>query len=233
MKMKISILWAMCALLPIFWVGATELERNQASQTNIEHNQSRSLSVSQDAQYWQLSQADWARYEQLMHSPLTYDMQEASPLEVLAQFARSDEERARLVERLVAFDKERTDGLLALDGAYRAAWARLYPNLKPIGPRLPERVALFVRAKCDTCVDVLKQWRSHGVAVDVYMLGGDDKALQAWASVAGVRHGDVEKQWITLNHDTRALWMTLAKGKPVPVAISEQGEGQWSVVALP
>ncbi|MFA0602991.1 TIGR03759 family integrating conjugative element protein, partial [Vibrio sp. 10N.222.49.E4] len=66
MKMKISILWAMCALLPIFWVGATELERNQVSQTNIEHNQSRSLSVSQDAQYWQLSQADWTRYEQLM-----------------------------------------------------------------------------------------------------------------------------------------------------------------------
>ncbi|MEZ9043448.1 TIGR03759 family integrating conjugative element protein, partial [Vibrio sp. 10N.247.311.47] len=150
-----------------------------------------------------------------------------------AQFARSDTERARLAERLVAFDKERTEGLLALDVAYRAAWARLYPNLKPIGPRLPERVALFVRAGCDTCVDALKQWRSHGVAVDVYMLGGNNTELQAWASVAGVRHSDVEKQWITLNHDTRALWITLAKGKPVPVAISEQGGGQWSVVALP
>ncbi|TKF99766.1 TIGR03759 family integrating conjugative element protein, partial [Vibrio sp. F13] len=66
-----------------------------------------------------------------------------------------------------------------------------------------------------------------------YMLGGNNTELQAWASVAGVRHSDVEKQWITLNHDTRALWITLAKGKPVPVAISEQGGGQWSVVALP
>ncbi|MFA0602988.1 TIGR03759 family integrating conjugative element protein, partial [Vibrio sp. 10N.222.49.E4] len=119
--MKISILWAMGVLLSISGVGATELTRNQASQTAIEHNQSRSLSVSQDAKYWQLSQADWARYEQLMQSPLTYDMQEASPLEVLAQFARSDTERARLAERLVAFDKKRTDGLLALDVAYRAA----------------------------------------------------------------------------------------------------------------
>ncbi|MFA0602986.1 TIGR03759 family integrating conjugative element protein, partial [Vibrio sp. 10N.222.49.E4] len=64
--MKVFILWGMCAFLPIVAVGATELERNQASQTAIEHNQSRSLSVSQDAQYWQLSQADWARYEQLM-----------------------------------------------------------------------------------------------------------------------------------------------------------------------
>lgn len=231
--MKFFILWLACFLFSISGVGATELERNQIPQTPIEHDQSRSLSVSQDAKYWQLSQADWTRYEQLMQSPLTYDMQQASPLEVLAQFARSDTERARLAERLVAFDKQRTDGLLALDVAYRAAWKRLYPNLKPIGPRLPERVALFVRTGCDACVDALKQWRSHGVAVDVYMLGGNDAELQTWASVAGVRHGDVEKQWITLNHDTRALWMTLAKGKPVPVVISEQGEGQWSVVALP
>lgn len=231
--MKVFFLWGMCALLPIIAVGAAEIEHHQASQTVIEYNPSRPLNVTPDAKYWQLNQADWARYEQLMQSPLTYDMQASSPLEVLAQFARSDAERARLTERLVAFDKQRTDGLLALDVAYRTAWARLYPNLKPIGPRLPERVALFVRPGCDTCVDALKQWRSHGVAVDVYMLGGNDTELQYWASVAGVRHSDVEKQWITLNHDTRALWMTLAKGKPVPVAITDQGRGQWSVVALP
>ncbi|WP_299143287.1 TIGR03759 family integrating conjugative element protein [uncultured Vibrio sp.] len=229
--MKPFIIGLVCVLLSMAGASATELANT--TQSVSEHQQSRSQSLEQNAHYWQLSQADWQRYEQLMQSPLTYDMQEANPLEVLAQFARSDAERARWAERLVAFDKQRTDGLLALDVAYRAAWQKLYPNLKPITARLPERVALFVRMECDSCMDALKQWRAVGVAVDVYMLGASNHELQSWAALAGVRHSDVEEQWITLNHDTRALWMTLAKGKPVPVAISEQGGGQWSVVALP
>jgi integrating conjugative element protein (TIGR03759 family) len=161
-------------------------------------------------------------------------MQDDNPLEVLAVFARDDAERTRFAERLVEFDKARTDGILALDVAYRAAWQRLYPNLTPIGARLPERVALFVRSECDACFDALKAWRSKGVNVDVYLIGGDDAALQAWANAAGVRHGDVDAKRITLNHDTRGLWFSLAKGKAVPVAIAQQGEGgAWSVIALP
>ncbi|WP_104038774.1 TIGR03759 family integrating conjugative element protein [Vibrio jasicida] len=206
-----------------------------ADTTQTRTEQSVAVSPTQQgAKFWQLTSTDWQRYERLMQSPLTYDMQDDNPLEVLAVFARDDAERTRFAERLVEFDKARTDGILALDVAYRAAWQRLYPNLTPIGARLPERVALFVRSECDACFDALKAWRSKGVNVDVYLIGGDDAALQAWANAAGVRHGDVDAKRITLNHDTRGLWFSLAKGKAVPVAIAQQGEGgAWSVIALP
>ena len=205
------------------------------SHTGITHSQTTTsnVQIKQDAQYWSLTDSDWQRYQDLMQSPLTYDMKGDSPLEVLARFARNDDERRRLAERLVEFDKQRTDGLLALDGAYRAAWKRLYPNLKPIGQALPERVALFVREACDTCIDALKNWRQHGVSVDVYLVGdGNDDALQSWAESAGIRQQDVEQRYITLNHDTQGLWFNLAKGQAVPVAASERG-GQWSVIAQP
>lgn len=207
--------------------------------TSIQHSapsSTRSTTVQaleQGGDYWQLSKADWQRYETLMQSPLTYDMKNDNPLEVLARFARNEEERRRWAERLVEFDKQRTEGLLALDVAYRQAWQRLYPNLKPIGPRQPDRVALFVRSDCPKCTDALKTWRQHGVSVDVYLVGsGDDDALQAWANQAGVRQSDVSQHYITLNHDKQGLWFRLAKGQAVPVAAAERG-GQWSVVAQP
>ena len=205
----------------------------QRHETTQSQATASSVAIKQDANYWSLSEKEWQRYETLMQSPLTYDMQSASPLEVLAQFARSEEERRRLAERLVEFDKARADGLLALNNAYTAAWKRLYPNLKPVGEALPERVALFVRKACDSCIDALKNWRQHGVSVDVYLVGdGKDEALQTWASNAGIRQQDVEQRYITLNHDNQGLWFRLAKGKAVPIAAAERG-GQWVVVAQP
>lgn len=180
------------------------------------------------AQYWGLNQVQWQRYQALMNNPLTYDMQDHTPLEVLTRFARDAQERDKLAEKLVEFEKARTESLLALDNAYQRAWKRLYPNLKPISHQ-PQRVVLFVRADCgEACFDALKTWRTKGASVDVYLVGqGQDAELQNWAAKAGVRHSDVNRQVITLNHDNRGLWFELAKGRPVPIAFSKQDNGQW------
>ncbi|HHB1547482.1 TIGR03759 family integrating conjugative element protein [Vibrio parahaemolyticus] len=228
---RLRFVTALLLMTPGVWAGNTASVKHAVQTTQSQTGQSQSLELGGD--YWQLSKADWQRYETLMESPLTYDMKNDNPIEVLATFARNEEERRRFAERLVEFDKKRTDGLLALDVAYRQAWHRLYPNLKPIGQRWPSRVALFVRAECDECVDALKNWRQHGVSVDVYLVGdGSDDALQTWANRAGVRQSDVEQHYITLNHDKQGLWFRLAKGKAVPVAAAERG-GQWSVIAQP
>jgi len=209
-------------------------ESQHSQHQSVMAERSSHLTSRYQASDWGLSKADWQRYQTLMKSPLTYDMQEASPIEVLAQFAKTPSERQRLARMLVEFDKQRTDGLLALDAAYRQAWHSLYPNLKPIGQGLPERVVLFVTQRCDACIDALKAWRTQGVMVDVYMVDsqGNDRALRQWAAGAGVRQSDVSAQFITLNHDTRGLWFNLANGKPAPVTVAKRGE-QWSVISLP
>lgn len=183
---------------------------------------------------WQVTEELWQRYQHLMQSPLTYDMQDATPLEVLAIFARSDAERNQLVKQMVEFDKKRAEGLLALDVAYRKAWAIQHPNLNVVGNALPERVVLFVSEQCDQCFDALKTWRSQGVAVDVYLVDGQgsDTKIRGWAAKAGIRQTDVRDKRITLNHDKRGLWFNLAKGQSVPVAMAMRGE-QWVVVSQP
>ncbi|MFM2588254.1 TIGR03759 family integrating conjugative element protein [Vibrio sp. TBV020] len=183
---------------------------------------------------WDITDEQWQRYQRLMQTPLTYDMQDATPLEVLAIFARHDAERDALAKQLVEFDKKRTEGLLALDVAYRQAWKTQYPNLSVVGNALPERVVLFVSSQCDDCLDALKAWRSQGVSVDVYLVDGqgNDRKLRAWAAKAGIRQADVTDKHITLNHDKRGLWFNLAKGQPAPVAMAARGE-QWVVVSLP
>ncbi|MFM2666641.1 TIGR03759 family integrating conjugative element protein [Vibrio mediterranei] len=208
--------------------SATEIEQSDVFSSS-------SIGLTQfHAKEWGLTALDWQRYQSLMNSPLTYDMQKDNPVEVLAIFARNDEERVRFAALLVEFDKARTEGILALDVAYRQAWKTLYPNLQPIGDGLPKRVVLFVSQSCLECMSSLKTWRSKGVGVDVYMVDAnqDDEALRLWASKAGIRQNDVENQYITLNHDTRGLWFHLAKGKSVPVALAKEGD-QWSVITPP
>ncbi|EGU41195.1 hypothetical protein VII00023_06182 [Vibrio ichthyoenteri ATCC 700023] len=186
------------------------------------------------AENWQLSEGEWSRYQELLNKPEAYGLVDQNPLVVLGQFARNDEERRRYAQRLVAIDKKRIDGLLALDKAYRNAWDSLYPALTPIAQSLPERVSLFVTANCDPCMDALKEWRTRGVKVDVFMVDskGNDYVLRQWASAAGVRKSDVTERFITLNHDSRGLWFHLAKGESAPIAAFEQ-EGVWSVISLP
>lgn len=186
------------------------------------------------AENWQLSKSEWSRYQELMNKPEAYGLVDNNPLVVLGQFARNDEERQRYATRLVALDKKRIDGLLALDKAYRNAWETLYPTLTPIAQSLPERVSLFVTANCDPCIDALKEWRTHGINVDVFMIDskGNDFMLRQWASLAGIRKSDVTARFITLNHDSRGLWFQLGKGQAVPGAAVER-EGVWSVISLP
>lgn len=186
------------------------------------------------AEHWGLNPEQWQRYINILNQPDGFDMYDSNPLIVLGRFARTPEERKHYAEMLVKFDKNRTDGLLAFDRAYRDAWQRLYPTLKPIAQQLPERISLFVKSSCTPCIDALKAWRSRGVSVDVFMVdgAGNDQKLRQWAGNAGIRQSDVNSKRITLNHDTRGLWFNVARGHQIPTAIAKQGD-TWSVISLP
>ncbi|GLT19582.1 integrating conjugative element protein [Vibrio zhanjiangensis] len=186
------------------------------------------------ATQWGLTESDWARYQALLQSPQGFGMSMSNPLVVLGRFARNDEERHRYAEQLMRFEQSRTEGLLAFNRAYQAAWKKSNPNLTPIGHTRPGRIALFVRRDCAACDQAFTHWRSQGVGVDVFMTDslGNDLALKQWASEVGVRKREVSQKEVTLNHDTQGLAFTLARGTPLPVAATRRG-GQWSVIESP
>ncbi len=106
---RLRLVSVLLVMTPCVWAGNTASVKHTVQTTQSQTGQSQSLELGGD--YWQLSKADWQRYETLMGSPLTYGMKNDNPIKVLATFARNEEERHRFAECLVEFDKKRTNGL--------------------------------------------------------------------------------------------------------------------------
>lgn len=191
------------------------------------------IQASRDAQAtaWGLTIQEWDRFESIKASPAGWEMKNSNPLSVLGRSARTPQERQKYAEMLVHYEKKIGDGLLTFTQARRVAWKRLYPNLPIIKSSYPQRVMLFVSNTCASCDQAIRDWRSKGVTVDIYMVGsrGDDRALRQWAMKAGIRKADVDEGDITLNHD-KGDWVLLAKGRRVPVSMAKNKEGQWTFV---
>lgn len=184
----------------------------------------------QQATRFGLSLTEWNEYERVMASSQGWEMKDSHPLAVLGRSATTEAEREKYARLLVTHEYQLAEGLLAFDRARTAAWKAAYPNLPLVRNNTPERVALYVNAQCDTCSQLLQQWRSKGSKVDIYFVGkGDDTALREWAMRAGIRKLDVDEKQITLNHDDGS-WLTVAKAKPIPVSLAKNKEGAWSFV---
>ncbi|MEZ9997918.1 TIGR03759 family integrating conjugative element protein [Vibrio sp. 10N.261.46.A3] len=200
------------------------------------HAQETTVQTLNQAKAWGLSEQDWQRYETLMSSPQGHGLEKSNPITVLGRFARTPSERAKLAEALVHYEKKRVEGLLAFNRAYQSAWKRLYPTLKPIGTQRPDRVALFVQEDCLTCFTAYQQWRSQGVAVDVYISGiqQDDERLKRWAEQAGITTSDVQSGAVTLNHDDAGLAFSfsISSGRTFPMSAHRKG-GEWALIDLP
>jgi len=198
-------------MLFIALVASTSVETADLSHTQIkETGQDASSSVANilsdadrvRARLWDLSEAEWQRYKQLMQgirgsiSPSTI-----SPIEVLGIHARDETERQRYAEVWARAMREDVDRILAFQRAYDVAGKRLYPNELLIDiDRLPrkteetsafqstDRLLIFVRPKCPVC-DVLMNKllkRINEVSgIDIYLTDiapGDDAAVRDWAS---------------------------------------------------
>ncbi len=205
-----------------------------AGDIQITREVSKTITTHSQATQWGLEEADWDRYKALLASPQGFGLSTSNPLTVLGRFARNEEERKRYAQRLMRFEKSRTEGLLAFNRAYQMAWKSAYPNLTPIGQTWPTRVALFVRQNCLSCDQAFTTWRSRGVGVDVFMTDsiGEDRTLKQWAGAVGIRKREVTQGEVTLNHDTQGLAFTLARGRSLPISATLRG-GQWSVIESP
>ncbi|WP_305840123.1 TIGR03759 family integrating conjugative element protein [Photobacterium leiognathi] len=204
-----------------------------AKEERIVHDKTVSDTIvhqQQNAQRFGLSLKEWQRYENVMQSSLGWEMQKSHPIAVLGRTAETADERSRYAIMLVQHEKKLAEGLLAFARARTEAWKQLYPDLPIIADSTPDRVALFVSSECKNCEDVLRQWRRQGVNVDIHFVGAkNDNVLRTWAMKAGIRKSDVDKQFITLNHD-KGHWFTLAKRKPMPVSMAKNKEGVWQFI---
>ena len=159
------------------------------------------------AAVWNLTPADWSRYEELMAGRRGAWSPGADPLLVLGAHARTAAERRRFAEAFVLVEHARVEGELAFERAVQAAWRRLFPGR----PRLAapagtvpgvavERYALVLDRDCADCGRLLRDRIESGVPLDVYVRGAEDDAdVRAWAGEQGIDPAAVRNGLLTLN----------------------------------
>lgn len=193
------------------------------------------------AQFPQLTEADWLRYEVLLRGPAGYTTaKELDPVTVLGIYARDDAERVRWAEVAAQQEHERIAAELAYAAAYSAAWRRLYPDERFGADPLPApvvrqeppqadrplsaRLMLFVDAaapvKSNFLADPLARTQAlagtaPSIGLDVYVVGAKDTAAaQAWADRQRVGRPSVP---VTMQPDDGTLAQASAMaGVPVP-----------------
>ena len=183
-----------------------------AETSEAEVRESDARESARRAAVWNLTHADWTRYETLMAGRRGAWSPDADPLLVLGAHARSADERRRYAEAFVLAEHARVEGELAFERAVQVAWNRLFPGqprIAAVAGRLPgaavERYAMVVDRGCADCGRRIRDRLGLGVPVDVYVRGAaDDADLRAWAAEQAVEAAAVRSGRLTLNHGAGA-----------------------------
>ncbi len=186
-------------------VDAAETSEAEVRESDAREN-ARSAAV------WNLTHADWTRYETLMAGRRGAWSPDADPLLVLGAHARTEAERRRFAEAFVLAEHARVEGEFAFERAVQAAWQRLFPGQPRIAAapgKLPgtaaERYAMVLDRGCADCGRRIRDRLEAGVPVDVYVRGAaDDADLRAWAAEQAVEPAAVRAGRLTLNHGAGA-----------------------------
>ncbi|MYE81672.1 MAG: TIGR03759 family integrating conjugative element protein, partial [Gammaproteobacteria bacterium] len=181
---------ALCACAPVAHGAEAAAAAVRASQVRESERR---------AAAWNLSAADWSRYEELMAGRRGAWSPDAAPLLVLGAHARTGAERRRFAEAFVLAEHARVEGELAFERAVQAAWTRLFPGrpriAAPAGSlsgAAVERYAVVLDRDCGDCGRRLRAYFELGTPLDVYVRGAaDDADLRAWAAAQAVQTGAV------------------------------------------
>ena len=196
---------------------------------------------------WQLEKADWERYEEIVaNTPWGTWEHSATPLQILAIYARTYEEKRRYARIEARLDQWREDAVTKYQQIYNdereIVFARYRELVRGQAPtleniRIGEHVALFTRpGDCTArCTAVTQRLLKSGAKIDVYVIGAQsDEAIYSWARSAAIPTERVHAGHITLNYneglfeDVSNLPATLAD---LPAAYSVR-RGQFERLAL-
>lgn len=217
----------MAALLLVLSLGVKAAE---TAETTVRDSGARESE--RRAAVWNLTAADWTRYEELMRGRRGAWSPDADPLLVLGAHARTESERRRFAEAFVMAEHARVEGEFAFERAVQAAWRRLFPGQPRIGAPVlagggdaADRYALVLDRRCADCGRTVREYMRAGAPVDVYVRGADgDADLRAWAAEQAVDPDAVRSGLLTLNHGdgappgvAGAAWARVAGGGWTPV----------------
>lgn len=170
---------------------------------------------------WNVTEEEWIRYKSVMQGRAKLYAGAMPPPMVLAMFADSEEERARFAEKMVQFERDKADRLLAAQRAYDDAYRRMYPNEKMFDfdllrekglinsgskttsssilpesdehvPKLGDKVVVFASADCtDICFGKIRTILDKYTIEMEVLFLGTDEEFKGW-----YEKSKIDKKWI-------------------------------------
>ncbi len=189
------------------------------------------LPANEKAKAWQLSPAEWQRYETLMQGDAKYQFSQLDPVWVLGIYATTQVERERYARKFLELSEQRLQRALAFNEAFRKVSVDYFMDQAVVDldqfyaifgeERPPQHTAVNLPQQGDTLVFFLNPTSSpslaayqrmrelmdnaSGVTLEIYF-GGDVKTddIQKWAQHANLSQRAVQDGRITLNYDQGA-----------------------------
>jgi integrating conjugative element protein (TIGR03759 family) len=212
----------------------SELENLLGNVTEIKENQ---------WENWGLTEEEWTKYQLIKEKTVwaTWDGN-PSPLQLLAIYSRSEDEKRRYAQMEAKLDRWRLNAAMSFQKIYSheaAILAAKYeemvknrvPSVDNIGAG--EKVMIFVNAKtgnCDTrCIAVVKQIMRTEARIDIYAVdNATEEQLFAWATSVDIPVDQVQSGRITLNLD-RGEFLGVSEIPPafaiIPATYVRRGNG--------
>lgn len=240
-------------LLSILCLSTFAVERDA---TNLVKSSSDLLNISNTDVFildqWELSKAEWDRYEELMEGIRgRLSNPNISPIEVLGIHARTDSERSHYARIWARMMREDAIRVLRFQRAYDVA-ARALQEDEPLIDLslLPEttdpqdsqltkadRVMVFVGLACPLCdivFDRVHDRLSELGGIDVYFVDtavSDSDKIREWANERGINANHVQTGTITINHDDGLLKSIDPNGPSLPI-LKRQRDNEITPVKL-
>ena len=233
-------------MLTLGLLTISSIHAAESSLTRTELKQIALLEAPVKSAEWNITEADWVKYREIMDGPRGIWSPNADPITVLGAHATSTAERNRLADAFVKLEYQRVLGELTFQQAVDAAWPRNFPNqqrvntsqlistnTKPTQHLLlasqVQRYALVVEDDCSNCDAKVSEYvsmmqkDSSSRMLDVFVrkTGSDDERLRNWVADSGIPIKLIQDGRITINHGDQYEQGT------VPAVWVLRGDGQW------
>jgi integrating conjugative element protein (TIGR03759 family) len=221
----------------------TETQNTMTHNTISQNTESNTAAVG-SAKDWNLTDAEWSKYQMLMQGASGYYFSHYTPPEVLGLNSENETDLKHFAEIDVRLEHDKNEKELRLNKAFNDAANRIYANepiiksfdMTPYTPipkdymsntkslQSGDHLVLFVDVKESTSsnklAELISQVQSNkGTVLDIYCVNAaNEEAIQGWAKTNSLPVVLVSTNRITLNND-RGKFKKVSNTSGLPYAM--------------
>lgn len=190
-------------------------EKTKVTQTDKSQVSNQPLDSSQQ-KFWQLSDSEWAKYQEVKPIAKAIGQAETTPVEVLGIFASSELERQKYAKAYVEAMDAYTSNVLEFQRVVANLQNEKYLNIPMLDPAAvnqligspvtaSDKIQFFTKIGCQSCdlmlLKLIRQVNFYDANLDIFFEDATPEQIQEYALNRRIPEKLVQSGKITLNPD--------------------------------